>query len=83
MKFSDMTITINGAGRVLDTIGSCSPLTPSSEAVYLACAGSTRATGETGISAGNSISIPAVNSGETMRILDSTRNAVILTLIVG
>jgi hypothetical protein len=83
MKYSDISVTLNGATFALDaTVACASPQTIPTASQYLACTGTTRHVAGDVVSAGDVISLRAA-SGDTLRILDSQANAVILTLTVG
>lgn len=83
MKYSDLTVTLNGATFAMDSTVACaSPQTIPTANQYLACQGLTRATGTSVIGAGDAISLRAA-SGDTLRFLDSQANSVILTIVVG
>ena len=83
MRWSDITITVNGVTRAFDSTGTC-PSTPSATTVYLACAGSTieSSNGNT-MTAGKAIALSGVSAGQTLRVLDVNANSVILTLTIG
>jgi flagellin-like protein len=83
MKYSDITVTLNGATFALDATAVCAnPQLIPTASQYLACTGTTRHVAADVISAGDVISLRAA-SGDTLRILDAQANAVILTLTVG
>ena len=85
MKWSDVTFTINGVSRALDTNATGCDTTPpvAAAGTYLACAGTTEQTGTLTIDAGDMVYLGGLNSGDTLRILDAQANSVIYTLAVG
>ncbi len=81
MKWSDITLTVNGVTQSFGSVASCG--NPTAAASYTPCSGGTTVSSSGNvISAGDLIKIQA-NSGDTLRILDSQANAVMLTLTVG
>lgn len=84
MKWSDVTVTINGVSRALDTTAAACDATPSAAAsTYLACSGTTEEATTDTINAGDMVYLSGLNSGDTLRILDAQANSVIYTLAVG
>jgi flagellin-like protein len=82
MKFSDITVTVNGATQSLTgSAGACSTAAVVA-GLYQSCAQNAMALNATVIHAGDTLTIAAA-SGNTLRILDAQANAVILTLTVG
>ena len=83
MKFSDLSLTVNGVARTQDlTFTSCNTL--ASNSVYGACqGGSAVQSAATVVTAGTQISLKGLSSGDTLRILDSQANSVMLTLTIG
>ena len=85
MKWSDVKVTVNGAQQTqYVTAGGCAnPPASAGPAAFLACtAGSIVTSTGTVITAGDQIHVEA-NAGDTLRIMDATANAVILTLTIG
>ncbi len=85
IKWSDLRITVNGVQQTQYlTAGACAnPPGSAGPAAFAACTGGSYVTSaSTVIGAGDLLHVEA-NSGDTLRILDSQANAVILTLTVG
>lgn len=85
MKWSDVTVTVDGVSRAIDTTGDCtsSPPNPSGSTVYLACGGTTRQATTDVIDAGDMLYFEGLSAGQTLRILDAQANSVIYTLSIG
>jgi flagellin-like protein len=85
MKWSDLKVTINGAQQTQYlTAGACAnPPGSAGPNAFAACTGGNYVTSAaTVIAAGDLLHVEAT-SGDTLRILDTQANAVILTLTVG
>jgi flagellin-like protein len=84
MKWSDITVTVDGVTRTLDLAAapaSC-PSTTSANTKFLACGPTLELTTDL-VNAGDSIYLPGVTAGQTLRLLDSQANSVMLTLTIG
>ncbi|GEM_PF-1527824 len=87
IKYSDIRVTVNGVQQDLTqtspgTAGACST-TPAAATLFVACAQNAEALNATIIHAGDTLTLGGVSSGQTLRILDSQANAVMLTLTIG
>lgn len=90
MKYSDITVTVNGATLAAITDGDCTPNADTATASadrWFVCAGATNKDPATAvISAGDTFTIivdETTLSGQTLRVLDTQANSVILTLTIG
>ncbi|MEA3200743.1 MAG: Archaeal Type pilin, N-terminal [Thermoplasmata archaeon] len=87
MKWSDVTLTVNGVTQTMDTSNStaCGTSVPLGlpTNTFAACSGGSYVSSAASvISAGDTITIEGA-SGATLRILDTQANAVMLTLTMG
>jgi flagellin-like protein len=86
MKWSDITLTINGATQSQYVVGStaCAAIPAAQPAnTYAACSGGNFVSATSSVvSAGDTITVEGT-AGATLRILDAQANAVILTLTMG
>ena len=85
MKWSDLKVTVNGVQQTQYlTAGSCAnPPGSAGPNAFAACSGGSYVTSASSIIAAGDLLHVEANSGDTLRILDSQANAVVLTLTVG
>jgi flagellin-like protein len=84
MKWSDVTITINGATYAYDTTpASCSVPTLAASKYAVCHGGSALATSANVVTAGDTLMLSGLSSGQTLRILDAQANSVIASLTIG
>jgi archaeal type IV pilus assembly protein PilA len=83
MKYQDIKLTLDGAEQTFDATACGANL--GANANWGACAGSTERAADAVIQAGDVIRLrtDATSSGQTLRILDTQANSVILTLVIG
>ena len=82
MKYSDVKFTLNGADLTFAAPASCGE---AADGTWKACAnGAARAATDV-ISAGDVVTLRSASalSGQTLRVLDSQANSVVLTLVIG
>jgi hypothetical protein len=87
MRWSDIIVTVNGAAinqthAATNGVSAC-PASPEAATVFLVCVGSAIKRSTDAISAGDSLRLTGLSSGQGLRILDAKANSVILTLTVG
>jgi flagellin-like protein len=82
MKYGDVSLTINGGAAAIDGAATC-PGASATPSDWDACRGSTTETSSGVVTAGDVITLTNVHSGDTLRVLDSQANSVMLTLVVG
>lgn len=82
MRWQDITITIDGTSWTFAStaIACASEITNTS---WYPCQGTTTKTADSTISAGDTLRVGGVSAGQTLRVLDSQANSVILTLTIG
>lgn len=81
LKWSDLNFTLDGGWRPQAQGATCS--SDIANATYYACRGSTQLTADDVVQAGDLVRLGGASSGQTLRVLDSQANSVILTLAVG
>lgn len=88
MKFSDISFTIDGTARNQSAEGTptattCPTVLAAPTTQWVACSGTTTKALTAVVTAGDTIRFGSLSSGQTLRILDSQANSVILTLTIG
>jgi flagellin-like protein len=83
MKYSDTTITVNGATYTYDTAASCSVPTLAASKYAVCHGGSALPTSANVVTAGDTLMLSGISSGQTLRVLDSQANSVIASLTIG
>ena len=87
MKYSDFTVTLNGGSMAFDPSASnarcaASPVTVTASD-FTVCSGGTLRAQSAVVQAGDVIWLKTINSGDTLRLLDSNADSVMLTLKIG
>lgn len=81
MRYGDLTMTVEGATYALAHGASCGA--DIGNATYYACRGATQLHAQDVVQAGDVVRLGTVSSGQTLRVLDSQANSVIITLTIG
>lgn len=81
MKWSDVAFTVNGVTYAQAQGASCSADIANS--TYYSCRGTSQLEASQTIAAGDLVRFGSITSGQTLRVLDSQANSVILTLVIG
>lgn len=86
MKWSDVSISVNGVARnqthAAGVSSSC-PATAHADTVFLVCSGGLTKQSTGVVAAGDTLRLSGLASGDTLRVLDSQANSVIYTLNIG
>lgn len=83
MKYSDISITINGVTQTYDTAASCGVPTLASTKYAVCHGGSALSSAANVVTAGDTIMLSGVSSGQTLRVLDSQANGIIASINIG
>ena len=85
MRYSDLTLTVNGVALTFGTDADCTA-DDDDGGTWFACAGATTRASTAAIAAGDELTIVVLEStlsGATLRLLDTQANSVIYTLAIG
>jgi flagellin-like protein len=87
MRWLDITLTVDGTtvSQFTHVAGgaSCSSSSDITNASWFPCSGATSEVGQGTVDAGDTVRIGGVSSGQTLRVLDSAANSVIVSLVIG
>lgn len=87
MRWLDISLTVDGTtvSQWTPIAGgaTCSASSDITNASWFPCSGATTEVGQGTVDAGDTIRIAGVSAGQTLRILDSAANSVIVTLVIG